>query len=521
MQGSHVIQAHGIVPVQLRNNAQSLRQGHVGLRSVQGSAEGPSTRNFEALNRLYSGGAAGKQKAPSLPNALFVFVAVVGIVLDSLLPPSGQTSFMMPLALPRRKPFFDGWFIRITDLAMKTSCSLIVGSMRRSGSESFNEHYVSISFSSPRFGRKGHKPYELQSFHHVSTQEEVSILFDERKMSGFENEIDWRAPAAGRCSSFSWESKECGSMRFLDGGARVEVDMRLRNERNEVIELRAKLRQPKPWGYARVRGERLEIHSRPSLTSRKNEAGPEGWLGRTPLLPCRYFVQSLGSECSYTLRRRCGGMGNSSRVYHLADVCVSGGGFAHVETNYGAAFPSGHEERKVLTGPPQVIGPENRVALLVTGGKFKIGGLTPLTWIVAFRVSNTSFNFRTTDLHQVKARFSCSKRTFSLEAFNPFSPLLLSRSRFHLTALSAGDFVQIEANDANMNQDEQNVWVPTLQGFTNKPGCSESFAATVRVRAWKGRHLQRRNEDAPDFDESLRLAALEFGGEFQQDSSSS
>jgi len=464
--------------VQLRNNAQSLRQGHVGLRSVQGSAEGPSTRNFEALNRLYSGGAAGKQKAPSLPNALFVFVAVVGIVLDSLLPPSGQTSFMMPLALPRRKPFFDGWFIRITDLAMKTSCSLIVGSMRRSGSESFNEHYVSISFSSPRFGRKGHKPYELQSFHHVSTQEEVSILFDERKMSGFENEIDWRAPAAGRCSSFSWESKECGSMRFLDGGARVEVDMRLRNERNEVIELRAKLRQPKPWG--------------------KNEAGPEGWLGRTPLLPCRYFVQSLGSECSYTLRRRCGGMGNSSRVYHLADVCVSGGGFAHVETNYGAAFPSGWIYL-------QVIGPENRVALLVTGGKFKIGGLTPLTWIVAFRVSNTSFNFRTTDLHQVKARFSCSKRTFSLEAFNPFT----------------GDFVQIEANDANMNQDEQNVWVPTLQGFTNKPGCSESFAATVRVRAWKGRHLQRRNEDAPDFDESLRLAALEFGGEFQQDSSSS
>ena len=80
----------------------------------------------------------------------------------------------------------------------------------------------------------------------------------------------------------------------------MEVDMRLRNEvpalllsammshrswqRNEVIELRAKLRQPKPWGYARVRPEGLENHSRPSLTSRKNEAGPEGWLGRTPLL---------------------------------------------------------------------------------------------------------------------------------------------------------------------------------------------------------------------------------------------
>ena len=70
----------------------------------------------------------------------------------------------------------------------------------------------------------------------------------------------------------------------------------------------------------------------------------------------------------------------------------------------------------------------------------------------------------------MQAEFSCSKRTCSLEAFNPFSPLLLSRLRFELTTLSAGDFVQIEANDANMNQDEQNVWVPTLQGFTNKPG---------------------------------------------------
>jgi hypothetical protein len=62
--------------------------------------------------------------------------------------------------------------------------------------------------------------------------------------------------------------------------------------------------------------------------SPNSKDGPEGWLGRTGLLPCHYSVQSLGSIAEYKVEMPGGG---SSQ----------GTGVAHVETNYGVAFPKG------------------------------------------------------------------------------------------------------------------------------------------------------------------------------------
>eukprot|EP00960_Hanusia_phi_P077444 768694-Hanusia_phi.AAC.11 len=133
MQGSNAIHVHGILPLPLKGNIRPMRNERAGLLSVHDSVEEPTSNGFEVLKKLYHGQKAGGQPSPRFPSAILIAVALVGVVLDSLLHPAAQPSFMVLPALPRKKPFFDGWFVRITDLAMQTSCSLIVGSMRRSG----------------------------------------------------------------------------------------------------------------------------------------------------------------------------------------------------------------------------------------------------------------------------------------------------------------------------------------------------------------------------------------------------
>ena len=78
--------------------------------------------------------------------------------------------------------------------------------------------------------------------------------------------------------------------------------------------------------------------------------GPEGWLARTHLLPCHYFVHSFGSPATYRLappapqraqRDRRGGGGGGGAVTSGAVPVLSGHALAHMERNYGVSFPEG------------------------------------------------------------------------------------------------------------------------------------------------------------------------------------
>ena len=69
----------------------------------------------------------------------------------------------------------------------------------------------------------------------------------------------------------------------------------------------------------------------PWSPSHPDTAGPEGWLARTRLLPCHYFVHSFASPATYTLRRPRGTIGASA----------DGGATAHIERNWGRSFPTG------------------------------------------------------------------------------------------------------------------------------------------------------------------------------------
>ena len=259
-------------------------------------------------------------------------------------------------------------------------------------------------------------------------------------MKGFLDEADWRSPAAGRSRKFEWSSASCG--RILISDNRITVDFTLPGSHGESVSLQADLSDHKPWGPCR-----------------KSEQGPEGWLGKVGfVLPCRYFVQSLGSRTSYTLRRSrvpldrregkaapgvAAGEHAAREQWQRVDAHVSGRAWSHVETNYGAAFPTGWIYIQGTGG--------DGVSLLVTGGEFGIGPFSPLTYIVAVRgPGGQRWDFRTTDVSMVRVSFSCEQRVVRLVARG---------------ALGYGR-VDLLVRDKVIKHDAQAVWVPTRHGFS-------------------------------------------------------
>ena len=115
----------------------------------------------------------------------------------------------------------------------------------------------------------------------------------------------------------------------------------------------------------------------PSDVVRLLFAGPEGWLAPTGLLPCHYFVHSFGSPSSYTLKHR---LASNGAVEHNGQACgarplaplpsslavnspllsTAQAALAHMERNYGEAFPEGYTWA-------QATAPHGAAFLLVTG----------------------------------------------------------------------------------------------------------------------------------------------------------
>lgn len=387
-------------------------------------------------------------------------------------------------------PFFDGWFLRLTDHAKSTSCAVIIGAIKLPMNAKFSEHYVSLSYSSPRIrqerrtGEAADHPLRLRSAHGFPKPEGATLSAQGRALSGWQTDgFDWSSPASrqppkekSRLPDFLWDAPGYGSMRVLKGGQTIILKCDL-PEGSGIggdqgaggrVSLEAEITRPRGWG------EGWDTKA----------TGPEGWLGTTGLLPCRYFVQSLGSEATYTLTRT-GKNGKGKEV-------VKGEASAHVESNFGTAFPLGWIYC-------QVSGKQAGTSLLLVGGKFRIGLANPISWIVALRSPNLCLDMRTTDMHKMETRFSCSRRLVQLVGIDP----------------KTGARVEVQVEDRAEVHDRNNVFVPTFSGFSVTPGCSESFAAVARVKAWlpgpPGSHKTR----APDFHETLPLATLEFGGEFQ------
>ena len=419
---------------------------------------------------------------------------------------------MEPQPSALRRQWFEGWFLRLVDHSAQASIAVIFGSLRRKREERrglasgpFDEHLIVVAYDDGRDGS-----------HHMRS---VKLEGDEVAVQGRPSpgELGDAAPGAGGGAAgahFSWWSDRHGGLRVR--GDAATLDLRFTHGLRVV----ANVSSPRlPW-----RAERPDTE------------GPEGWLSRTGLLPCHYFVHSLGSPVAYSLwhdagegrlragakagagdghrgrRGRRGSAGRRADAVGSQPRLAGRGAVAHLEHNWGASFPSGWVWA-------QAAAPGGAAYLVLTGGRFVIGPLTTHSYVIGLRAPRTAaaataaasvaggaaserrveeegslwWDFRTTDLDRIAdARLPCD----GVLALNATSRNGRRRLQLVLSAPPATFGARI--------------MVPTMNdGFSDDPGCRESHVALASLVAWdvpSGRELLR---------EHVPLAALEFGGEFQ------
>ena len=205
-------------------------------------------------------------------------------------------------------------------------------------------------------------------------------------------------------------------------------------------------------------------------------AGPEGWLAYTPLLPCHYSVHSVGSNCDYSIacnQLRC-----------------QGNGFTHIEGNHGTFFPEGWVWS-------QAIGPTNDESFSMIGGKFVIGVLSPINWVIYLRTKSRRYIFRTTDLCSIQYSISPADGQVSVTG----------------TSFDGRCRIELRLESSKLISYGPPIFIPTSSGFQNSPGCRETYTATVEAKVFEcavdGSHWELRHEL------KFEQAALEFGGQFQ------
>lgn len=350
---------------------------------------------------------------------------VIKGVICSAIPLGSFSDEGLPLnqkRLPRSGPFFQGWLIRMVDPAKSLSCILIVGCFQAKNEKGYSQHYVYSAID-----RNG----QTTVYERFPDPLEVSVTSTPQSLNKLE---------------INYKVNSLGSMIFNSTHCAAEFSF----SSQDKVSLRTSSRVP--W-----------------CAQRNSFRGPEGWLGRTNLLPCHYYVYSVGSETNYSLQ-----LSNSPPL--------QGTGFSHIEGNYGSFFPEGWVWS-------QAIAANNDASMSLVAGKFVIGIVSPMTFIFYLRRRNGECAvFRTIDMDTPRYYLDGIKRFVSIEF------------RSQIKGLKA--VLTIESTDNLTHK----VYVPTADGFLNSPGCEESYTAKATVK------LMLKDRTTEDY--VFPLTALEFGGTF-------
>lgn len=194
---------------------------------------------------------ARRGRGAFIPTLLFLFAFADGAAASPL----------NPQAISISGPFFQGWLFRTVDHTRNGSVILIVGSFARGKNRlgferhrTYDEHYIFCGVDFPGSCYHAHALPAADSV--VVTGGGVASVLP------FQRESQ---------SNITWEAKGLGAVRLR--GESYSANFKLGDLH---VELDGKGRRP--W----------------APNTRK---GPEGWLGYTSLLPCHYFVHSVGSLC--------------------------------------------------------------------------------------------------------------------------------------------------------------------------------------------------------------------------------
>ena len=320
---------------------------------------------------------------------------------------------------------FQGWLLRSIDHDHSLSFMVIIGAYSPKFSRAYSQHYIYLSV---------HTPEGFFYAHKVLSPGDISI-----------------SETSATELSLLWKSQRHGVIMLTPSMCRVNVT---------------------------VDGLRIESNSTSSLHWAEDSAlsnGPEGWLGRTCLLPCKYFVHSLGSPTDYVLTIK-----NKSSPKQL-----SGHALTHIEGNSGNSFPRGWIWSQ---GMDKLA----KHSVLIVGGIFSVGPVEIKSWVISIRIPDKSpLTFRTTDLHKIQ--YYCDPSAGFID--------VTAQSRQYKVN------VFIESNMSASQFESPTVFTPSADGFNQNLNCRETFTAIAKVKV-----VNKDNIVGGNVSFEVPFTALEFGG---------
>lgn len=333
--------------------------------------------------------------------------------------------------VPLNKPHFQGWLIRSVDPIQRVSLLVIIGMYSPPGSRSISQNYIYVALDSADGTVHAHE---------VFTEGDVTV-------------IDNKAEVL----NVTWVSNKFGFLNLMDNSSSFDLSIGKLRVACNITDRRA-------WD-----------------SDDPYRGGPEGWLGRTGLLPCRYFVHSTGSPTEYTATV----LKDNGTITRY-----SGSSSSHIEGNSGIFFPTGWIWS-------QGIG-KNGESLLVVGGLFPVGVFQVPSWIIHIRDGESVYTFRTTDFDKIIYDSDPSTGSLLLNTAN-------RQIKVKIAILAGRPSSDFESPD---------LYCPTAVGFQNtETGCRETYKAVAKISI-----IPRISKYADGEEKVLTipLTALEFGGAYQR-----
>lgn len=503
---------------------------------------------------------------------------------------SASASPLNPQAIVLKSPFFQGWLVRVTDHAKKGSFVLIIGSFSSRESEEYDEHYIFCGIDSKKTDENGRGLSECQLNCEIFPDPRSVTITGDKASNPLSRKLPFHyAPP----TNITWRAAGLGQFTLNENVC--TADLKFDNFR---LSFNA-------------------THRLPWSPNNPDGGGPEGWLGYTNLLPCHYFVHSVGSPCEYRVdiqpqpfgpdpdesllplpppapffplvperegQRPSGGQGmdldldvqvpgalahpedraaagaavlmaargdgdrgggsalrigrRSKRHLRFIDAFAPAGqptmddysamddflspraegpvadeadapkqrsrilgrGLAHIEGNHGTFFPEGWVWAQAVTA-------DNTASFSLVTGKFVIGPVAPMNSVLYLRTHNRTRVYRSTDMDRVHVR--CIDH---------------SRGEVSVTAESLKDGGKVEltirGSPQSWMQRSPVIHIPTANGFSNNPGCRETYTALATVKCYRRVNARTdlvsllRPEWQLEEELEFPLTALEFGAGF-------
>jgi hypothetical protein len=273
----------------------------------------------------------------------------------------GSSSPMSPHLPPERGPWFEGWYLRVSDKDGRRSLAVIGCS-----------HMPKGSVRKPRMKLPAYAAVIWNDGRGRTRIIEQSVPLSRMLHDGRPVAED---PSAGEESDFSWEAPGIGTIT-QDG-----ADLRI----GDKVKVKVRL------------SERIPSSSQVAIVNPFTDALRKA-------APLNWYPYSVGSEAEYSL---------SIAFPDGETVYWSGSGYAYQDKNWGNAFP----EAWVWS---QGISEGNEARFLISGGKTEMGGVPLTVWFLSLQ--SPSFSWDATNLlpHvRAETEVDACKGTFRMSIQDP------------------------------------------------------------------------------------------------------